>query len=146
MSGTTGTIVVRVGRPMRQRPLYVASAALLGAIAILVLFSLVPGWSLSISTESAYAEPLIAVQAAVLAGQFLLLFVLQKAGGPVFLSLMGGVSAVFGAPIAMILLAEPAFPAIMPSATLIAAGIVFVLLGAAACQRRLTRSPRDCSR
>jgi hypothetical protein len=63
-----------------------------------------------------------------------------------FLSLTGGVSAVYGVPMAMLLLAEPALPAIEPSATLIAAGIVFVLLGATACQRRITLSPRNCSR
>ncbi len=121
-----------------------APGMLLGGIVTLMFFSLVPGWSLAIPTESAYAGPLIATQAGVFAGQFLLLFVLQKAGGPVFLSLMGGVSAVFGVPIAMLLLAEPALPAILPSATLIAAGIVLMLLGVTACQRQTSQSPRDC--
>jgi len=121
-----------------------APGMLLGAIAILVAFALVPGWSLAVPSESTFAVPLIATQATVFAGQFLLLFVLQKAGGPVFLSLMGGVSAVFGVPIAMLLLAEPALPAILPSAILIAAGIVLMLLGVMACQRRITQLPRNC--
>jgi hypothetical protein len=47
-------------------------------------------------------------------------------------------------PIAMFLLAESVFPAILTSATLIAAGIVFVLLGVTACQRRRTQSHRNC--
>jgi len=118
-----------------------APGMLLGAIGVLMLFALVSGWSLTIPTESGYAVPLIATQAAVFAGQFLLLFVLQKAGGPVFLSLMGGVSAIFAVPIAMLLFAEPVLPAFLPSATLIAAGIVCMLLGVTVCQQRLTHSP-----
>jgi hypothetical protein len=113
---------------------------LMGAIGILMLFAMVFGWSLSIPGERAYAIPLIALQAAVFAGQFLLLFVLQKAGGPVFLSLMGGVSAVFGIPIAMVLLAEPVLPSFLPSAMLIAAGIITMLLGVKACERQLAQS------
>jgi len=116
-----------------------APGMLAGAIVILVVFSLLPGWSLSIPTESAYAVPLIVVQAIVFAGQFLLLLVLQQTGGPVFLSLMGGVSAVFGVPIALVLLAEPALPALFPSAMLIAAGIVAMLLGVTACGGKVSR-------
>jgi drug/metabolite transporter (DMT)-like permease len=117
-----------------------APGMLMGAIGILMLFAMVFGWSLSIPGERAYAIPLIALQAAVFAGQFLLLFVLQKAGGPVFLSLMGGVSAVFGIPIAMVLLAEPVLPSFLPSAMLIAAGIITMLLGVKACERQLAQS------
>ncbi len=84
--------------------------------------------------------PLIAVQAIVFAGQFLLHFVLQKAGGPVFLSQMGGVSAAFGVPIAMILLAEPVLPAFLPSTTLIAAGIVAMLSGVKVCGQQAMKS------
>lgn len=119
-----------------------APGMLLGAIAILVAFSLLPGLSLGVSTQSAYSVPLIAMQAMIFAGQFLLLFVLQKAGGPVFLSLMGGVSAVFGVPIAMALLAEPVLPAFIPSAALIAAGIIAMLFGAKACGRSVSRLVR----
>ncbi len=117
-----------------------APGMLLGAIVILVGFSLLPGWSLDLSTQSAYTIPLIGIQAVIFAGQFLLLFVLQKTGGPVFLSLIGGVSAVFGVPIAMVLLAEPVLPAFVPSATLIAAGIISMLIGAKACGRHVFRS------
>jgi len=119
-----------------------APGMLLGAIAILVVFSLLPGWSLDVSAQSAYTIPLIGTQAVIFAGQFLILFVLQKAGGPVFLSLMGGVSAVFGVPIAMVLLAEPALPAFLPSAALIATGIITMLFGAQACARHVSRSKR----
>jgi hypothetical protein len=47
-------------------------------------------------------------------------------------------------PIAMRLLAEPALPAILPSAGLIAAGIMCLLLGVTACQRRTNQSLRNC--
>jgi drug/metabolite transporter (DMT)-like permease len=119
-----------------------APGMLVGAIVILVVFSLLPGWSLDISAHSAHTIPLIGMQAVIFAGQFLLLFILQRAGGPVFLSLMGGVSAVFGVPIAMVLLAEPALPAFLPSAALIAAGIVAMLFGAKACGRHVFRTKR----
>ena len=110
-----------------------APGMLTGALVILLFAALVFDWSLSIPDGSTYAMLLIAVQAIVLAGQFLLLFVLQKAGGPVFLSLMGAVSAMFGVPIALVLLAEPVLPAFLPSATLIAAGIVAMLFGVKVC-------------
>jgi drug/metabolite transporter (DMT)-like permease len=119
-----------------------APAMIVAAIVMLFLFSFLPGWSLGLPTESTYTLPLIGVQAVIFAGQFLLLFVLQKAGGPVFLSLMGGVSAVFGVPIAMILLSEPALPAFLPSTVLIAAGIIAMLLGVQACERP-TIGPRQ---
>jgi drug/metabolite transporter (DMT)-like permease len=113
---------------------------LIGALMILMLATLVFDWPLSIPDGNTYVMPLIAVQAIVFAGQFLLLFVLQKAGGPVFLSLMGSVSAVFGVPIAIILLGEPVLPAFLPSASLIAAGIVAMLFGVKVCGQQTTKS------
>lgn len=113
-----------------------APGMLLGAIVFLVLFSQLPGFTLGVPDEDSTAVRMIALQSLVFAGQFLLLFVLQKAGGPVFLSLMGGVGAIFGVPIATILLAEPLLPAFLPSASLIAAGIVCMLLGVRTCQGR----------
>jgi drug/metabolite transporter (DMT)-like permease len=117
-----------------------APGMLMGAIGILIVFSLVFDRSLGIPGGTPYPVMLISVQAIVFAGQFLLLFVLQKSGGPVFLSLMGGVSALFGVPIAMLLLSEPMLPAFLPSATLIAAGIFAMLLGVKACGQPTTRS------
>lgn len=116
-----------------------APGMLTGAVGILILFALVFDWSLSIPAKSTYAVLLIAIQAVVIAGQSLLMLVLQKAGGPVFLSLMGSVSAVFGVPIAMLVLAEPALPAFLPSAALIAAGIAVMLLGVIACSQQFSQ-------
>lgn len=118
-----------------------APGMLVGAISILILFSLLPGWSLSVPVENPGAPALLGLQATVFAAQFLLLFVLQKAGGPVFLSLMGGVSAIFGVPIAMVLLNEPVLPAFMGSALLVAAGIACMLYGTTTCARSEASAP-----
>ncbi len=118
-----------------------APGMLAGAVGILILFALVFDRSLSVPTQNTYVVPLIAIQAVLIASQSLLLFVLQKVGGPVFLSLMGGVSAVFGVPIAMFLLAEPVLSAFAPSAMLITAGIVAMLLGVKKC-RQSSLQPR----
>ncbi len=67
---------------------------------------------------------LILAQSAVFAGQFLLLFVLQKAGGPVFLSLLGAVGALVGVPIAVLLLSESIPTNLLPASGLILAGII----------------------
>lgn len=113
-----------------------APGMLVGAIALLLMFALVSGTSVDLPSENRTALPLVAGQAVIFAGQFFLLFVLQREGGPVFLSLMGGVSAVFGVPIAVFLLAEPALPAFLPSAALIATGIGCMLFGVKACRYR----------
>ncbi len=112
-----------------------APGMLFAATALLVTAALViPAWSLDVSTSSTQALSLIAIQAVIFAGQFLLLFILQKAGGPVFLSLIGAVSAVIGVPIAMIVLRESLLPALLPSVALIAAGIASMVIGVRACQ------------
>ena len=76
-----------------------------------------------------YAVVLVTIQSIVFAGQFLLMFVVQKQGGPVFLSLMGAVSAIFAVPIAMGLLDEPMLPGMVTSALLVGGGIVALLVG-----------------
>lgn len=112
-----------------------APGMLFAATALLVTAALViPAWSLDVSTSSTQALSLIAIQAVIFAGQFLLLFILQKAGGPVFLSLIGAVSAVIGVPLAMIVLKESLLPALLPSVALIAAGIASMVIGIRACQ------------
>ncbi|MGV6819169.1 MAG: DMT family transporter [Parvularcula sp.] len=106
-----------------------ASGIMIGATGLLVMFALVLGRPLRIPTNISSAIPLVAFQALVFAGQFYLLLVLQKVGGPVFLSLMGSVGAAFGVPISIVLLAEPTVPALFPSAALIAAGVIAMVLG-----------------
>ncbi len=125
-----GPILLAVGNIYRTRhwptgakPEALAPGMLLAATTTLIIIgTIVPGWSLAVQGGfNRYG--LIALQSLVFSGQFLLLFVLQKAGGPVLLSLIGAVSAVVGIPFAMFLLDEPLLPALFPSALLIAAGI-----------------------
>lgn len=93
---------------------------------MLVAVSLWVGAPLNILAFEADQVLLIAVQSLVFATQFLLLFVLQKSGGPVFLSLLGGVGAVFGVPIAVGLLGEDLPPGLFTGSALIALGIVLL--------------------
>lgn len=111
-----------------------APGMLIAAIVLLLSFAAAVDWPLALPTATISTVTLVAAQSVVFAGQFWLLFVLQKAGGPVFMSLMGGVSAVFAVPIARLLLAEPALPSWPPAAMLIAAGIIGMLVGVKACQ------------
>ena len=135
-----GPLLLSAGNLYRSRrwppgasPHALAPAMLLAAVVTLLLVASLPGRTLWVPTDDVAAILLIALQVGVFAGQFLLLFILQRAGGPVLLSLMGAVAAVFGVPIAMLLLGEPALPALIPGAGLILAGIACLLLGTRLC-------------
>jgi drug/metabolite transporter (DMT)-like permease len=106
-----------------------APGMLLGAAIMLLLVGLLPGNSLAIPLGSGPSVILIAAQAVVFAGQFLLLFLLQKTGGPVLLSLLGSVGAVVGVPIAIFLQDEAAPQGLLPGAGLIAIGVILVARG-----------------
>ncbi|NYT80027.1 DMT family transporter [Alcaligenaceae bacterium] len=108
-----------------------APGMLLGAAAMLLLAGLLPGHSLAIPLDSSSALLVIAAQTIVFAGQFLVLFLLQKTGGPVLLSLLGSVGAVVGVPVAIFLQNEAAPQGLLPGAGLIALGVVLVARGQA---------------
>jgi len=104
---------------------------MLGAAGLLLLAAgLLPGNSLHVSTETSLPMILIAVQSLFFAAQYYLFFILQKRGGPVYLSLMGSVAAVFGVPVAVLLLGETPPDGLAIGAVLIALGIYFVTRGA----------------
>jgi drug/metabolite transporter (DMT)-like permease len=141
----TGPILLAIGNLYRTHrwPLgasagSLAPGMLLSALTILIIFSLLPGKNLNIPNEAPHAMSLIGIQAIIFAAQFLLLFTLQKLGGPVLLSLMGGVSAIFGVPIAVILLDEAIAPVFLVSALFVVAGIICMLHGSKACQGHTT--------
>jgi drug/metabolite transporter (DMT)-like permease len=146
-----GPILLAIGNlyrtlrwPAGTRAESLAPGMLLSALTMLIIFSLLPGWTLSIPTESANAMALIGIQSITFAGQFLLLFVLQKIGGAVLLSLMGGVSALFGVPIAAILLNEVIAPLFFVSALFVGAGIVCMLYGSrTVCERNEFASEKE---
>ena len=109
--------------PEALAPGMVATAALM-----LLAARAIPGLTLRLPLDPT-ALALVALQAAVFAGQFLGLFALQRAGGPVLLSLLGAVGALVGVPVAIGLLGEAAPPGLAPAAVLIAAGIALVTWG-----------------
>lgn len=114
-----------------------APGMLAGAVVFLVgAAMLLPGFSLTVPLDTPVAFGLIALQAVVFAAQFLLLFILQRTGGPVLLSLLGGVGAVIAVPVAILLLDEAVPRNLLPGALLIALGIAGVALGGRAWGRR----------
>ena len=87
------------------------------------------GFSIDIPREGLLPLGLIAIQSCVFAGQFLLLFLLQKTGGPVLLSLLGSVGAIVGVPVAIFLQGEQPPEGLFLGASLIAIGVALVTWG-----------------
>lgn len=106
-----------------------APGMLIMATLLLGLFSAVSSFSIAVPLEGWLPLGVIGVQACVFAGQFLLLFLLQKTGGPVLLSLLGAVGAVVGVPIAIFLQGERPPEGLFLGATLIAIGVALVTWG-----------------
>ena len=107
MLGASGLLLLLTGA--------IASAATEGSL-----------FSLSVPTDTLRPTLLILAQIVTFSLQFLLLFRLQKAGGPVYLSLLGSVGAIVGVPIAMLLLGESWPEGLLAGGLLIAAGIAFL--------------------
>jgi len=108
-----------------------APGMLLAAALLLGLFSMMSDFSIAVPLDLENWLPLsmIAIQAGVFAGQFLLLFLLQKTGGPVLLSLLGAVGAIVGVPVAIFLQGESPPEGLFLGATLIAIGVALVTWG-----------------
>lgn len=105
-----------------------APGMLLAATGWLFLAGLLPGFSLVLPYEP-WAIGLTLAQAGLFAAQFLLLFALQRAGGPVLLSLLGSVGALVGVPVAVLLLGEAVPNGLLVAVPLITAGIAAVTYG-----------------
>ncbi|MCD6438551.1 MAG: EamA/RhaT family transporter, partial [Halomonas sp.] len=108
-----------------------APGMLIAAVVILLGIGFLLGFSLRVPTQHHLPIMLIALQALVFAGQFFLLFLLQKSGGPVFLSLLGSVGAVVGVPVAIFLQGEAAPEGLLLGIVLIGAGILLLNIGKA---------------
>ena len=108
-----------------------APGMLIAAALLLGLFSMMSDFSIAVPLDLENWLPLsmIAIQACVFAGQFLLLFLLQKTGGPVLLSLLGAVGAIVGVPVAIFLQGESPPEGLFLGATLIAIGVALVTWG-----------------
>ncbi len=123
-----GNIYRTLRWPNQASPNALAPGMLIATALLLFVCSTLPNFSVAVSLEWL---PLfvIAVQAGLFAGQFLLLFVLQKTGGPVLLSLLGSVGAVVGVPVAVFLQGESPPSGLFLGASLIALGVALVTWG-----------------
>lgn len=103
-----------------------APGMLIAAALMLVGAGFLPGFSLVVPMEHNLPLLLIAAQSVIFAGMFLLLFLLQKTGGPVLLSLLGSVGALVGVPVAIFLQSEAPPDGLFLGATLIATGVILL--------------------
>ncbi|MEM1300314.1 MAG: EamA/RhaT family transporter, partial [Pseudomonadota bacterium] len=87
---------------------------------------LLPGFELVPDAVTSQHGILIVVQALTFASQFLVLFLLQKTGGPVLLSLLGSVGAIVAVPAAILILGENAPKGLYPAVGLITLGVVLL--------------------
>lgn len=130
-----GPVLLAVGNLYRTlrwpdgvAPDALAPGMLLAATGMLFAAGALPGFSLAMPLD-AHAIGLTVAQAAAFAGQFLMLFALQKAGGPVLLSLLGAVGAVVAVPVAIFLLGEAPPQGLIVAVPLIALGVALVAAG-----------------
>jgi drug/metabolite transporter (DMT)-like permease len=131
-----GPILLAIGNlyrtlrwPKDARPDSLAASMLVAAAAMLLAVGMLPGSSLAVPPTRG-AALLIGAQIATFAAQFAIFFILQKRGGPVYISLLGAVAATVGVPVAILLLGEAAPAGLAIGGLLIAAGITLVTVGA----------------
>lgn len=124
-----GNIYRTLRWPDQASPNALAPGMLLAASLLLLIFGTLPNFSVTVPLDEWLPLGVIAIQAGLFAGQFLLLFVLQKTGGPVLLSLLGSVGAVVGVPVAIFLQGESPPSGLFLGASLIALGVVLVTWG-----------------
>ena len=126
----TGNIYRSLRWPDDASPIALAPGMLIAAAIMLGLVGLLPVvLRLAVPLPTALPIGLIVLQASIFAGQFLLLFVLQKTGGPVLLSLLGAVGAVVGVPVAVFLQGEAIPEGLVLGGSLIALGVALVTWG-----------------
>ena len=115
--------------PEGASPNALAPGMLIAAVVLLGATSLLPNFSLTVPLGGFLPLGLIILQAFIFAGQFQLLFLLQKTGGPVLLSLLGSVGAIVGVPVAVFLQGESPPDGLILGASLIALGVALVTWG-----------------
>lgn len=124
-----GNIYRTLRWPDQASPNALAPGMLLAASLLLLSCGLLPNFSVSVPLGDWLLLSVIAIQAGIFAGQFLLLFVLQKTGGPVLLSLLGAVGAVVAVPVAIFLQGESPPSGLFLGASLITLGVASVTWG-----------------
>ncbi len=121
--------------PEGLAPDALAPGMMVGALVLVAAASFLPGNSIQIVDPSGQQIGLVALQSVAFALQFTFVFVLQKHGGPVFLSLFGSVAAVLGIPMAVQFLGETVPPGLLVGGIGIAIGIALMALGHARMHR-----------
>jgi drug/metabolite transporter (DMT)-like permease len=106
-----------------------APGMLIAAAMMLLGTGFLPGFSLAMPMGQSLSFALITIQSVVFAGMFLLLFLLQKTGGPILLSLLGSIGALLGVPVAIFLLGEAPPEGLLVGAVLIASGVALLVFG-----------------
>lgn len=124
-----GNIYRTLRWPDNASPIALAPGMLMAAVLLLMMMTLLPDFSVALPSDNWWALGVIVLQAGVFAGQFLLLFLLQKTGGPVLLSLLGAVGAIVGVPVAIFLQGEAPPEGLFLGASLIAIGVALVTWG-----------------
>ncbi|MEN2752502.1 DMT family transporter [Psychrobacter sp. FBL11] len=115
--------------PNNASPSSLAPGMLIAAAILLGMVSMLPSFSIAVPLTESKSLWLIAIQALIFAGQFLLLFLLQKTGGPVLLSLLGAIGAIVGVPVAIFLQGEAPPEGLLLGASLIGIGVALVTWG-----------------
>lgn len=126
-----GNIYRTLRWPTGASPSALAPGMLIAATVMLGVLSILPSFSLKVALVEPMPLVLIVVQAFIFASQFQLLFLLQKTGGPVLLSLLGSVGAVVGVPVAVFLQGETPPEGLILGGSLIALGVALVTWGGA---------------
>ena len=98
-------------------------------------------FSLAVPMDHAAPVLLILAQMVTFSVMYLLFFVLQKHGGPVYLSLLGSVAAIIGVPIAVFLLGEAPPQGLAVGGILIAVGVGLLTLGDPKGEEEETAAP-----
>ena len=124
-----GNIYRTLRWPDKASPSALAPGMLIAAAIWLGMVSVLSDLSLAVPHGEILPLGLIALQACIFAGQFLLLFLLQKTGGPVLLSLLGSVGAIVGVPVAVFVQGESVPDGLILGASLIALGVGLVTWG-----------------
>jgi drug/metabolite transporter (DMT)-like permease len=106
-----------------------APGMLIAAAMMLLGAGFLPGFSLAMPMGQSLSFALITIQSVVFAGMFLLLFLLQKTGGPILLSLLGSIGTLVGVPVAIFLLGEAPPEGLFVGAVLIASGVALLVFG-----------------
>jgi drug/metabolite transporter (DMT)-like permease len=121
-----GNIYRTLEWPEGAKPEDLSPGLMIAAAGMLVVAGAVlPSGDLTIPDQGS-AWLIIALQAACFSLQYRLLFVLQRVGGPVLLSLLGAVAAIFTVPVSVVFLGESVPAGFVPAALLIALGIAML--------------------